>query len=307
MNHLLSLAECSSAEVNGLLQLAAEVKAQPDRYRAALAGKSLAMIFQKPSTRTRVSFEVGMVELGGHALYLSGNDMQLGRGETVADTARVLSRYVHGILARVFAHADVEALTHGTVPVINGLSDHLHPCQALADLLTLQEHKGELDGLVLAYVGDGNNVAHSLINASPHTGLVVRVATPEGYEPDATVVAAARKAGGTIEVLRDPGEAVSGADAVYTDVWASMGQEAEHDQRTTLFADYQVNEALFAKAADDAIFLHCLPAHRGEEVTDGVVDHPRSVVFDEAENRLHAQKALMLHLMADVPLPGADS
>ncbi len=304
MKHLLSLAEHSKAEIAGLLKLAAEVKANPEQYNTALAGKTLAMIFQKPSTRTRVSFEVGTFQLGGHALYLSGRDLQLGRGETIADTARVLSRYVDGILARVFSHADVEALAAGTVPVINGLSDHLHPCQALADLLTLQEHKGKLDGLVLTYVGDGNNVAHSLINASPLTGLKVRVATPEGYEPDENLVAAARAAGGTIDVMRDPSEAVAGADAVYTDVWASMGQEEEHAKRVRLFADYQVNEELFAKAASDAIFLHCLPAHRGEEVTDGVVDHPRSKVLDEAENRLHTQKAVMLHLMAGVPLPG---
>ena len=304
MKHLLSLAEHNKAEIAGLLKLSAEVKASPDQYRTALAGKTLAMIFQKPSTRTRVSFEVGTYQLGGHALYLSGRDLQLGRGETIADTAKVLSRYVDGILARVFAHSDVEALTSGTVPVINGLSDHLHPCQALADLLTLQEHKGELEGLVLAYVGDGNNVAHSLINAGPLTGVKVRVATPEGYEPDENLVAAARAAGGTIDVMRDPSEAVAGADAVYTDVWASMGQEQEHDERARLFADYQVNEELFAKAASDAIFLHCLPAHRGEEVTDGVVDHPRSKVLDEAENRLHTQKAVMLHLMAGVALPG---
>lgn len=305
MKHFLSLADYSAAEVAGLLALSAQVKASPERYRTALAGKTLAMIFQKPSTRTRVSFEVGMFQLGGHALYLSGRDLQLGRGEIIPDMARVISRYVDGIMARVFAHSDVEGLTAGTVPVINGLSDLLHPCQAMADLLTLQEHKGRLKGLVLAYVGDGNNVAHSLINTSPKTGVIVRLATPEGYEPDKAIVEAARAAGGTVEVMRDPAQAVAGADAVYTDVWASMGQEEEHNQRVGIFASYQVNEALFARARPDALFLHCLPAHRGEEVTDGVVDHPRSVVIDEAENRLHAQKAILLHLMAGVPLPAA--
>ena len=304
MRHFLSLADWSTDEIRGLLGLAAIVKKEPERYRNALAGKTLAMLFQKNSTRTRVSFEVGMFQLGGHALFLSGSVMQLGRGETVPDTARVLSRYVDGIMARVYAHADVEALTEGSVPIINGLSDKLHPCQVLADLQVIEEHKGRLDGLTLAYVGDGNNMAHSLINGCTKVGMAVRIATPEGYEPDVEIVEAARKAGGSVEVMRDAGAAVDGVDAVYTDVWASMGQEEEHAARVKLFADYQVNEELFARAAKDAVFLHCLPAHRGEEVTDGVVDHPRSIVFDEAENRLHAQKAVMLHLMAGVALPG---
>jgi len=302
---MLSLADYTPAEIAGLLALSADVKANPDRYRTALQGKTLAMIFQKSSTRTRVSFEVGMFQLGGHALYLSGNDIQIGRGETISDTAKVLSRYVDGIMARVFAQADVDGLTAGTVPVINGLSDLLHPCQVLADLLTIQEHKGRLEGLALAYVGDGNNMAHSLINGGVRTGVAVRIASPEGYEPDPAIVDAGRAAGGSVEVMRDPAAAVAGADVVYTDVWASMGQEAEHAARLKLFSAYQVNEALFAKAKPDAIFLHCLPAHRGEEVTDGVVDHDRSVVFDEAENRLHTQKAVMLHLMSGVALPGA--
>jgi ornithine carbamoyltransferase len=305
VNHFLSLADCSGAEIQGLLTLAAQVKAQPGDYRAALAGQTLGMVFQKPSTRTRVSFEVGMFQLGGHALFLSGRDMQLGRGETVPDTAKVLSRYVQGIMARVFAHADVVALTAGSVPVINGLSDAVHPCQALADLLTLKEHKGRLEGLTMAYLGDGNNMAHSLINGCAKTGVAIRLATPEGYEPDADIVHKARSIGGSVQVLRDPMEAVLGVDAVYTDVWASMGQEEERQARLKLFADYQVNEGLFEHAAADAVFLHCLPAHRGEEVTDGVVDHPRSVVFDEAENRLHAQKAVLLHLMGGVSLPAA--
>jgi len=302
MRHFLSLADWSGDEIRGLLALAAAVKKNPAEYRTALAGKTLGMIFQKKSTRTRVSFEVGTFQLGGHALFLSGSDMQLGRGETIPDTARVLSRYVDGIMARVFAHDDVVALTEGTVPVINGLSDKLHPCQVLADLMVLQEHKGKLEGLTLAYVGDGNNMAHSLINGCTKTGVAIRVATPEGYEPDADIVDAARAAGGSVVVTRDPAEAVSGVDAVYTDVWASMGQEEEHAERLKIFTPYQVNEALFARAAADAVFLHCLPAHRGEEVTDGVVDHPRSIVLDEAENRLHAQKAVLLHLMAGTPL-----
>jgi len=303
MKHLLSLADCSTAEILGVLALGAEVKANPFRHRNALEGKTLAMIFQKRSTRTRVSFEVGMSQLGGTALFLSGSDLQLGRGETIPDTARVLSRYVHGIMARVFAQADVVGLTAGTVPVINGLSDTTHPCQGLADLMTLAEHKGRLEGLTLAYVGDGNNVAHSLIHGCARTGVAIRVATPPGFEPDAAVVEAGRAVGGSVEVLEDPKAAVTGADAVYTDVWASMGEEAEHDRRVQIFADYQVNGALFSRAKPNAIFMHCLPAHRGEEVTDEVVDHPRSVVLDEAENRLHVQKALLLHLLGGVPLP----
>jgi len=302
VRHLLSLADWSTEEIHGLLALGRTVKARPDDYRRALAGKTLALIFQKPSTRTRVSFEVGIYQLGGAGLFLSGHDMQLGRGETIADTAKVLAGYVDGIMARVFAHADVEALTAGGVPVINGLSDHLHPCQALADLLTLLEHKGRLEGLTLAYVGDGNNMAHSLIHACARVGVAIRLATPPGFEPDAAVVERARGWGGSVTVTHDANAAVAGADAIYTDVWASMGQEAEHAERLKIFADYQVNEALFARAAPDAVFLHCLPAHRGEEVTDGVVDHPRSVVFGQAHNRLHAQKAVLLHLMAGVAL-----
>jgi ornithine carbamoyltransferase len=302
MRHFLALADWSDGELRGLLALAGELKRNPDAYRGALAGKTLGMIFQKPSTRTRVSFEVGMFQLGGHALFLSGAELQLGRGETIPDTAKVLSRYLDGIMARVFAHADVVALTAGTVPVINGLSDKLHPCQVLADLMVLEEHKRRLDGLTLAYVGDGNNMANSLITGCAKTGVAIRVATPAGYEPDAAIVAAARAMGGSVVVTRDPVEAVTGADAVYTDVWASMGQEAEHARRLELFAGYRVDEQLFARAAEDAVFMHCLPAHRGEEVTDGVVDHPRSIVLDQAENRLHAQKAVLLHLMAGTPL-----
>ena len=305
MRHLLSLADWSTEEILGLLRLAAKVKAEPAKYHSALAHKTLAMVFQKPSTRTRVSFEVGMFQLGGHALFMAADQLQLGRGETVADTAKVLSRYVDGIMARVFDQKDLEDLATGTVPVINGLSDRLHPCQVLADLLTIQEKKGRLEGLTLTYVGDGNNMAHSLIIGGAKVGMTVRVATPEGYAPDVWIVDAARAIGGKVEVTPDADAAATGADVIYTDVWASMGQESEQKKREAIFAPYQVNEALFARAKPDAIFMDCLPAHRGEEVTDAVVDHPRSVIFDEAENRLHAQKAVMLHLMANEPLPAA--
>jgi len=290
-----------------LLRLAARVKSDPYSRRDALAGKTLAMIFQKPSTRTRVSFEVGMTRLGGTALFLSAADLQLGRGETVEDTARVLARYVDGIMARVFDQEDIERLTAGGIPVINGLSDRLHPCQALADVFTIQEHTGRIEGASLAYVGDGNNVCHSLLHAAARTGLRLRVATPEGYAPDPAIVATARDAGADVAVGLDAEEAVLGVDAVYTDVWTSMGQEEEVAERRKVFAPYRVDEALFARAAPDAIFLHCLPAHRGDEVTEGVFEHARSVVFDQAENRLHVQQALLLNLLGgeklDPPTP----
>ncbi len=303
MKHFLSLMDWSGEAIAGLLRLARAIKADPGSYRDALRGRTLAMIFQKPSTRTRVSFEAGMSQVGGDALFLSPRDLQLGRGETIQDTARVLARYVDGIMARVFDHQDLQSLATGGVPVINGLSDRLHPVQALADVLTIQERNGRVDGTTLAYVGDGNNVCHSLIHAAARTGLRLRVATPPGFAPDAGIVAAARAAGADVEVGVDAAAAVQGADAVYTDVWASMGQEDEQEERRKVFASYRVDEALFARAAPDAIFLHCLPAHRGEEVTDGVVDHPRSVVFDQAENRLHTQKALLLNLLGGVALP----
>jgi ornithine carbamoyltransferase len=304
MKHLLSLADCSTAEVKGLLDLADKVKKDPAAYRGRLAHKKLAMIFQKPSTRTRVSFESGMFDLGGHALFLSSKDIQLGRGETVEDMAKVLSRMVDGVMARVFAHQHLVDLTTGSIPVINGLCDDLHPCQALADFQCLREHKGALEGLVLTYVGDGNNVAHSLIHAGAHLGVEVRVACPEGYEPDEKIVKWARDKGGTVVVTHDPAEGVQGADAVYTDVWASMGQEEEQKAREKIFEPFRVDMALFEKAKPDALFMHCLPAHRGEECTSEVHDHERSVVFDEAENRLHAQKAVLLHLMGGEALPG---
>ncbi|MFG0282910.1 MAG: ornithine carbamoyltransferase [Phycisphaerales bacterium JB039] len=298
MKHMLSLMDWTAEDLRALLDLAGRIKADPLGRRDALAGRVLAMIFQKPSTRTRVSFEVAMTRLGGQAMFLAPGDMQLGRGETIEDTARVLSRYVDGIMARVFAHSDVERLTAGSVPVINGLSDLLHPCQALADVLTLRERFGAERGVEVAYIGDGNNVCHSLINASARFGIRLRVATPEGYGPDEAIVAAARAQGADVVVSGDPLAAVAGARAIYTDSWASMGQEAEAADRRRIFEPFRVTEALLGRAAPEAIFLHCLPAHRGEEVTDEVLDGPRSAVLDQAENRLHTEQALLLTLLA---------
>lgn len=300
--HLISLHDLTADQVRELLDLGLELKAHPDQYRSSLAGKTLGMIFQKSSTRTRVSFEVGMYQLGGQALFLSSRDIQLGRGETVSDTAQVLSRYLDGIMARTFAHQDVVDLAkHGTVPVINGLTDDLHPCQVLADLLTLREAFGELQGRKLAYIGDGNNMAHSLLFGAAKVGMDIAIAGPKGYDCSPAYLELAQQdaeaAGTSIQVTTDPVEAVTGASAVYTDVWASMGQEEESAQRIRDFAGYTVDEALMAKAEDDAIFLHCLPAHRGEEVSAGVADGPQSRIFDEAENRLHAQKAVLMTLM----------
>jgi ornithine carbamoyltransferase len=304
---LVGIHELDSEEVHSILELAADLKerlANGVKHRTC-KGKVLAMIFQKPSTRTRISFEVGMYQLGGSAMYLSGGDLQLGRGETVADTARVLSRYADAIMARVFAHDDILTLAkYATVPVINGLSDLLHPCQALADLLTIKEKKGALEGVKLAYVGDGNNVAHSLLYAGAAVGMHVAVATPKGYGPDAGVFKTARMdaedTGAVLTVHHDPGEAMKDADVVYTDVWASMGQEAEHKKRMKIFAPFQVNAEFLSLAKNDAIVMHCLPAHRGEEITDEVVDSGASVVFDQAENRLHAQKAVLTLLVGSV-------
>jgi ornithine carbamoyltransferase len=292
----------SPADIEAVLDLAARVKAEPAKWRAALTGRTLAMIFEKSSTRTRVSFEAGMFQLGGLGMFLSSRDLQLGRGEPISDTARVLSRYVHGIMARTFAHATVEGLAEGaSVPVINGLSDLLHPCQALADFLTVRERFGSARGFPLAYVGDGNNVAHSLLVTGAKLGARVAVVTPPGFAPLPQVVewarAAARETGGSVLVTTSIEEGVAGARAVYTDVWASMGQEAEAAERAAKFEPYRVTRGVMKKAAPDAIFLHCLPAHRGEEVEAEVIDSPASAVFDQAENRLHAQKALLVTLM----------
>jgi ornithine carbamoyltransferase len=300
---LLTGTEWSAAHVQELFRLAAEVKAHPERYRLALTGRSLAMIFEKPSLRTRVTFEVGITSMGGTAVYLDHADTHLGDRESIPDVGRCLSRWVQGIVARVFSQDALEILAaHASVPVINALSDVYHPCQTLCDFFTLEEKFGSVRGLKLAYVGDGNNVCHSLMIAGARAGAHVRIATPAGYEPDAKIVAAARRDASatqsTIELFRAPEEAVSGAQAVYTDVWASMGQESETETRAAVFARYQVDSKLMAQAAPDAVFLHCLPAHRGSEVTDEVMESPRSIVFDQAENRLHVQKAILLMLLS---------
>ena len=290
------------AEVRKLIDDAIDIKAHPAKYADALKGKALAMIFEKPSLRTRVTFDVGIRQLGGFAIYLSPAEISLGKRESVADVARNLERMVQGIMARTFSHKVVEELAeHAHIPVINGLTGYNHPCQAMADYMTLLEIKREPSGIKLAYVGDGNNVAVSLIHGAARLGVHLALATPPGYEPNPEVVQWARthgaETGGRIDLTHDPVEAVKDADAVYTDVWTSMGQEAESAMRLKIFRPYQVNEALFAHARPDAIFMHCLPAHRGEEVTDGVMESPRSVVFQQAENRLHVQKAIMLNLM----------
>ncbi len=298
----LSLRDVSPEETRHLIDLAAEIKAHPNVYSGALRGKALALIFEKPSLRTRVSFEVGIHQLGGYSVHLSPSEISLGKRESVHDVAKNLERMVDGIMIRTFGHDIVEQMAaHACVPVVNGLTDYSHPCQALADFLTVLEVKGRLQGVRLAFVGDGNNVAHSLLFGGASLGAHVVVACPAGYEPKPDAMDWARRraesTGGSVEVTRDPADAVRGADVVYTDVWASMGQEAESEKRRRIFAGYQVNGELFARARPDAIFMHCLPAHRGEEVTDDVVDSPRSVVFPQAENRVHAQKAVLLELM----------
>jgi ornithine carbamoyltransferase len=302
-NHrdFLAIPDYSREELTGLFDLAERMRNGEYRDKP-LAGKSLAMIFMKASTRTRVSFEVGTWQLGGHALFLSPRDVQLGRGEPIADTARVLSRYVDGIMIRTFAHSEVEELAKfATVPVINGLTDLLHPCQILADILTIRQHLGSIEGRKVAWIGDGNNMANSWINAAFRLGFDLTLACPEGYEPDSEILARAKTVA-NVRVVRDPAEAVTGADVVNTDVWASMGQEEEQAIREKAFKGYIVDEALMSRAEKNAIFMHCLPAHRGEEVSAGVIDGPQSVVWDEAENRLHVQKAIMANTMGGVSL-----
>jgi len=295
----LNIGDFSVHESFALLALAERMRTGA-YSKKPLAGKALAMIFMKSSTRTRMSFEVGVTQLGGSAHFLSPRDVQLGRGEPIPDTARVLSRYVHGIMIRTFAHADAETLAeYASVPVINGLTDLSHPCQVLADVLTIQQHLGDIRGKTVAWIGDGNNMANSWIEAAAHLGFALRIACPAGFEPDAGFLAGAAERGADVKLLRDPHEAVAGAHAVTTDVWASMGQEDEEAERALAFAPYQVNIALMERANARAIFLHCLPAHRGEEVTAAVIDGPQSVVWDEAENRLHIQKAIMAALMGD--------
>ncbi len=298
----LSVRDFSADELRETLRLATDIKAHPDRYATALKGKTLAMIFEKPSLRTRVTFDVGIQQLGGFSLYLSPAEINLGKRESVYDVAKNLERMVQGIMIRTFAHQIVlDMARFASIPIINGLTDYSHPCQAMADFLTLQEKKGELKGLKLCFVGDGNNVAHSLMFAGARLGTHVTIACPESHKPHPTAVQHAREdattTGARIEIVHDPVAGVRDADAVYTDVWASMGQEAEAEERKKIFRPFQVNSSLMAHAKRDAIFMHCLPAHRGDEVTDDVIDAPFSVVFQEAENRLHAQKAIMLQLM----------
>jgi ornithine carbamoyltransferase len=301
----LRLSDFKSSEILYLLDMALELKRQQKQGipHAHLGGKVLGMIFEKSSTRTRVSFEVGMLQLGGHAIFLSSKDIQLGRGETISDTAKVLSRYVDGIMVRTFGHESVEEFAkHATVPVINGLTDLHHPTQVMADLLTILEHKGKLAGLKLCYVGDGNNnMTHSLMEGAVKMGMHISVASPTGYEPNSEITAKvkeeAKLTGSSVEITNNPVLAISEADVVVTDVWTSMGQEAETAKRLEVFKSFQVNSDLCQHAKSDYMFLHCLPAHRGEEVTADLIDGPHSVVFDEAENRLHAQKAIMKAIM----------
>ncbi|MFQ5926588.1 MAG: ornithine carbamoyltransferase [Terriglobia bacterium] len=301
---LLTVGDLSVAEAHGLLNLAQEVKRKPARFSRALAGRGLALLFEKPSLRTRVTFQLAIEQLGGRGLDLGPQEIGLGTREAVGDVARNLERWFNAIVIRSFAHDTVCALAdNAAIPVINGLSDRYHPCQALGDYLTLHEHKTGLEGLRVAFVGDGNNVCHSLALAAAKLGVTLGIATPPGYEPAADVLHQARAeaaaTGAPILLVHDPREAVRGADAVYTDVWTSMGQEAEREQRRQLFLPYQVNAKLFAEAKPDAVFLHCLPARRGEEVTDEVMDSPRSIIYDQAENRLHIQKAILLALLGE--------
>jgi ornithine carbamoyltransferase len=299
---LIAESNLTRQDLHLIFELAADVKAAPRAYNRALQGKQLAMIFEKPSLRTRTTFEVGMTSMGGFALYLDHANQHLGHREAIKDIARNLERWVDGIMARTFSHASiVELAENASIPVINGLSDLLHPCQALADFFTLEEKFGRLRGLKLAYVGDGNNVCHSLMVAGAKLGVSIHAATPPGFEPQAEIVEGARtfarQTGARISISHDPYEAVSGASAVYTDVWASMGHEQETGDRTHVFAPYQVNETLMTAANPGVVFMHCLPAHRGLEVADAVIDSSCSIVFDQAENRLHVQKALLILLL----------
>lgn len=299
MKHLLKLSDLSAEEIYGILNLADQLKYERKNNIAHpyLQGKKLGMIFSKSSTRTRVSFEVGMTELGGHALFLSDRDLQLGRGEPIKDTARVLSRYLDGIMIRTFAQQDVEDLAkYGSIPIINGLTDYCHPCQVLADLMTIREYKGSLKGLKMCFVGDGNNMANSLIVGGIKTGMEVAVACPDGYRPDAQIVEWAHK-NGKLTITSDLKAAAENADVLYTDVWASMGQEAEKAEREKVFRGYCIDAELLKVAKADAMVLHCLPAHRGEEITDEAFESHAEEIFDEAENRLHAQKAVLVKLM----------
>lgn len=301
MKHLLKLLDLSTEEITDILNLADQLKYElkhgiPHNY---LKGQTLGMIFQKSSTRTRVSFETGMYQLGGQALFLSSRDLQIGRGEPVQDTARVLSRYLSGIMIRTFAQKEVEDLAeYGSIPIINGLTDYCHPCQVLADLQTVREHKNKLDGLKFCYIGDGNNMANSLTVGALKVGMSVSLGCPEGYFPDQSIIDFAKQYPGKFQIISDPVAAAADADVVYTDVWASMGQEGEAAKRREVFKGYQINDAVMASAKSDAMVMHCLPAHREEEITAKVFEQHADEIFDEAENRLHAQKAVMVRLMA---------
>jgi ornithine carbamoyltransferase len=301
-HNFLSIRDFSPEEIRYLLDLALEIKTHPFAHTGALKGKTLAMIFEKPSLRTRVSFDVGIQQLGGFSLYLSNAEINLGKRESLYDIAKNLERMVQAIMIRTYAHEIVEQFAaYASIPVINGLTDYSHPCQAMADYLTMQELKGHVQGLRVAFLGDGNNVCHSLMFAGAQLGAYLCVGTPPGYEPKAEAIAWARQradqTGGTIRLTNDPVDAITGADVVYTDVWASMGQESEAERRRKSFLPYQINSDLFRHAKFDAIFMHCLPAHRGDEVTNEVIDSAHSVVYQQAENRLHTQKAILLELM----------
>ena len=302
MKHFLKLLDCTTEEIYELLDLAATMKqyVKEGKEHHFLKGKTLGMIFEKSSTRTRISFETGMYQLGGHALFISARDSQIGRGEPTQDTARVMSRMLDGIMIRTFEQKEVEMLAeYGSIPIINGLTDLCHPCQVMADLLTIREHKGKLEGLTMCYIGDGNNMANSLIVGGLKVGMEVAVACPEGYDPHPDVLAFAREAGHGFSLVRDPLEAAAGVDVVFTDVWASMGQESEQKKREEAFKGFCVDSELMSLAAPGVKFLHCLPAHRGEEVTDEVMESEASIVWDEAENRLHAQKAILEWVFSD--------
>ena len=301
MKHLLKLLDLSTEEITDILNLADQLKYEQKHGipHNILKGQTLGMIFQKSSTRTRVSFETGMYQLGGQALFLSSRDLQIGRGEPVQDTARVLSRYLSGIMIRTFAQTEVEDLAeYGSIPIINGLTDYCHPCQVLADLQTVREHKNKLDGLKFCYIGDGNNMANSLTVGALKVGMSVSLGCPEGYFPDQTIIDFAKQYPGKFQIISNPVEAAADADVVYTDVWASMGQEGEAAKRREVFKGYQINDAVMASAKPDAMVMHCLPAHREEEITAKVFEQHADEIFDEAENRLHAQKAVMVRLMA---------
>lgn len=302
MRHLVSIVDLTSEELEDILKLAEKLK--EERYKGRitdyLKNKSLAMIFELPSTRTRISFEVAMTDLGGHALYLNWNDLQLGRGEPIKDTARVLSRYVHAVMMRVRRHETIlEFAKYSTVPVINGLSDLEHPCQVVADLMTIREYKGDLRHVRLAWIGDGNNVCNSLILSSALTGMEIVVCTPKGYEPRKEIVEKALEMGAKLEFESDPIRAVEGSDVIYTDVWVSMGQERERKKRLKAFTGYQVSQEVVESAKTNVVVMHCLPAHRGEEISEEVLEGEHSIVFDQAENRLHAQKAILLKLIGE--------